>query len=132
MVEQRRILIADDDPAVLLILQATLERMENGYGIVAARDGAEALQEVLSQPFDLVITDVRMPGLDGIELVEAIRASKVTVAVIWITAYGCQNLRSECERLNVYCCLDKPLRIGEIRRAAKEALASKAAMDVTE
>jgi CheY-like chemotaxis protein len=132
MVEQQRILIADDDPAVLLILRATLERMENGYGIVVAKDGAEALQEVLAQPFDLVITDVRMPGLDGIELVEAIRASKLGVAVIWITAYGCQNLRAECERLNVYCCLDKPLRIEEIRRAALEALASDTAVPMIE
>jgi CheY-like chemotaxis protein len=124
LTEQRWILIADDDPAVLLILRATLERMENGYTIVAARDGAEALQEVLAQPFDLVITDVRMPGLDGIQLAEAIRAAKMTVAMIWITAYGCQNLQAECERLHIYCCLDKPLRIGEIREAALAALAA--------
>lgn len=126
MVEQRQILIADDDPAVLFILRAALEGMENGYGIVAAQGGAEALELVLAHPFDLIITDVRMPGLDGIDLVEAIRASGLTVAVIWITGYGCHNLRAECERLNVYCCLDKPIRIGEIRRSAQEALAATA------
>jgi DNA-binding NtrC family response regulator len=117
-----RILIADDDPRVLLILRTTLERMKNGYRVMATRDGAEALQKVTAQPFDLVITDVRMPGLDGIELVEAIRASKLNTAVIWITAYGCHRLQAERDRLNVYRCLDKPLRIGEIRQAALEAL----------
>ena len=122
MTKQKRILIADDDPRVLLILRPTLERMKNGNRIEAARDGTEALQKVAAQPFDLVITDVRMPGLDGIELVEAIRASKLNTAVIWITAYGCHRLQAECKRLDVYCCLDKPLRIGEIRQAALEAL----------
>lgn len=122
MTKHKRILIADDDPRVLLILRTTLERMKNGYRIVAARDGTEALHKVAAQPFDLVVTDVRMPGIDGIELVEAIRASKLNMAVIWITAYGCNKLQAECDRLDVYCCLDKPLRIGEIRQAALEAL----------
>lgn len=121
MTKHKRILIADDDPRVLLILRTTLERMKNGYRIVAARDGTEALHKVAAQPFDLVVTDVRMPGIDGIELVEAIRASKLDMAVIWITAYGCNKLQAECDRLDVYCCLDKPLRIGEIRQAALEA-----------
>ena len=122
MTKHVRILIVDDDPRVLLILRTTLERMKNGYRIVAARDGAEALQKVTAQPFDLVITDVRMPGIDGIELVEAIRASTLNTAVIWITAYGCHRLQAECERLDVYRCLDKPLRIGQIRQAALGAL----------
>jgi DNA-binding NtrC family response regulator len=132
LTDQKWILIADDDPAVLLILRATLERMENGVRIVAVRDGAEALREALAQPFDLVITDVRMPGFDGVELVEAIRASKMNVAVIWITAYGCRNLRAECDRLNIYCCLDKPLRIDKIREAALAALANHTYTRMTE
>jgi DNA-binding NtrC family response regulator len=96
--------------------------MKNGYRVVTAQDGTEALRMVTAQPFDLVISDVRMPGIDGIELVEAIRASKLNTAVIWVTAYGCHRLQAESDRLNVYCCLDKPLRIGEIRQAALEAL----------
>jgi CheY-like chemotaxis protein len=127
-----RILIADDDPRVLLILRTTLERMKNGYSIVAAQDGAEALQKVAAQPFDLVITDVRMPGIDGIELVEAIRASRLNMAVIWVTAYGCHRLHEECDRLNVHRCLDKPLRIGEIRQAALEALETNMRPEKTE
>jgi two-component system response regulator (stage 0 sporulation protein F) len=118
----RRILIADDDPRVLLILRATLERMKNSHQIVSARDGTEALAKVENQPFDLVITDVRMPGTDGIELVEEMRALGLDTAVVWITAYGCHKLQKECDRLDVYRCLDKPLRIGEIRRLALEAL----------
>jgi YesN/AraC family two-component response regulator len=119
---KKRILIADDNPKVLLILKATLERMEAAYTIVTARNGKEALREFEKEVFDLVITDVRMPGLDGIELVEEIRALDTETAIIWITAYGCKNLHDDRIRLNVHHCLDKPLRIGEIRYAALKAL----------
>ena len=122
MVEPRRILIADDDPTVLLILRATLERMRGNCWIVTALDGAEALQQIAAQPFDLVITDIRMPRIDGVELVEELRLSGADTEVIWITAYGCNRLEDECARLQIYRCLDKPLRIGEIRQAAEDAL----------
>lgn len=118
----KQILIVDDDPKVLLILRTTLERMSGEYGVVTARDGMEALAKVEDDPFDLVITDVRMPGIDGIELVEAIRALSVDIALIWITAYGCHNLQAKGDQLNVYRCLEKPLRIGEIRRVVLGAL----------
>jgi two-component system response regulator GlrR len=120
----RRILIADDDPRVLLVLRATLRRMKKKHQIVAVRDGTEALAEIEDEPFDLVITDVRMPGIDGVTLAEEIRALNLerSTEVIWITAYGCQSLQAEAERLRVHRCLDKPLRIGEIRQAARDAL----------
>jgi len=119
---RKQILIVDDDPKVLLILRVTLERMKSGYQIEVAHGGREALEKVEEKPFDLVITDVRMPDIDGIELVEAIRALQSHTSVIWITAYGCHNLKGECTRLAVCRCLDKPLRIGQIRQAAREAL----------
>ena len=132
LTRHRRILIADDDPMVLIILRATLERMKNGYRIVAVQDGMEALRRVEAELFDLVITDVRMPGIDGIVLVEAIRALQVHTAAIWITAYGCHKLQAECERLDIYRCLDKPLRIGEIRQAVIEALETRVRPDRTD
>ena len=122
MTKQAQILIADDDPRVLLILSVTLERMKKECRIVAVRDGTEALRELDRQPFDLIITDVRMPGIDGIELVEKVRDLDLDTKVIWITAYGCLGLQRERERLAVHCCLDKPLRISGIRQAALEAL----------
>jgi DNA-binding NtrC family response regulator len=128
----KRILIADDDPRILLILRATLERMKDTFQIVSAGDGEEALAKVKDGPFDLVITDVRMPSLDGIELVEAIRAMHAHTAVIWITAYGCHRLQAECDRLDVHRCLDKPLRIGEIRQAALEALGNSLGTEKTD
>jgi DNA-binding NtrC family response regulator len=122
----QRILIVDDDAGVLFILRGTLERMDSGYRIVAVNNGNQALAKIKEESFDLVITDVRMPGIDGIQLVEIIRDLNMETAVIWITAYGCSRLQTEREHLNVHCCLDKPLRIHGIRQAVREALGIKA------
>jgi DNA-binding NtrC family response regulator len=118
----KRILIVDDDPKVLLVLQATLERMGKGYHILTAHDGSEALAMIEDMPFDLLVADIRMPGVNGIKLVETMRASNVSTEVIWIAAYGCHKLEAIREQLKVYRCLDKPLRIGEIRQAVLDAL----------
>lgn len=118
----KRILIADDDPNVLLILRTTLERMSDEYRIETVQDGIDALAKVEDEPFDLVITDVRMPGIDGIKLVEEIRALDDDMALIWITAYDCHRLQDKGNQLNVYRCLDKPLRIGQIRQVVQGAL----------
>lgn len=122
MTEHKRILIVDDDAKVLLIMKATLENLNNGTSVVAVGNGRAALAKIKEQPIDLVISDVRMPDMDGIALVEAIREMGMDIEVIWITAYGCNRLQDDCERLNVSLCLEKPLRIQEIRQAALEIL----------
>lgn len=125
MTEHKRILIVDDDPKVLLVLQAILEKMGKGYHILTAQDGSEALAMIGDKPFDLLVADIRMPGVNGIKLVETIRASDLNTEVIWIAAYGCHKLEAVRKQLNVYRCLDKPLRIEEIRQAVLDALQDK-------
>jgi DNA-binding NtrC family response regulator len=118
----KRILIVDDDERVLFVLQHTLMRMNNGYEVVTCRSGHEVLDQCKERPFDLVVTDLRMQDMNGIELTEAIKALDSGAAVIWITAYGCYKVRDEAARLAVCACLDKPLEIAEIRQAVREAL----------
>ncbi|HET9909095.1 MAG TPA: response regulator [Anaerolineales bacterium] len=120
-----RILVVDDDPKVLFMLRESLEKLGNGYGIATAADGQQALVKAQNQPFDLIISDVKMPGIDGIQLVEMIRSLNIETMLIWITALGCESLKAECERLSVSSCLQKPLRISEIRDAVQAALSSK-------
>jgi CheY-like chemotaxis protein len=124
----KRILIVDDEPRVLSILGVILDRMNKmeqikyGFEIVTADGGKQALREVEQGAFDLVISDVIMPGMGGVELVEAIRALGLETAVIWITAFGSQALQADRKRLDVHSCLDKPLLINEIRQAALDAM----------
>jgi DNA-binding NtrC family response regulator len=124
MHRRTHILVIDDDERVRLVLRRALMRLTDGCEVVTAHDGREALDRAESVPFDLVITDVRMPGMDGVELTEAIKALNPKATVLWVTAYGCYELADEAARLGVYDCLDKPLRVREIRRIAQEALAS--------
>jgi DNA-binding NtrC family response regulator len=119
---EHRILVVDDDERVLFVLRRALLAFQNGYEIVSTQDGREALDRAKEIPFDLVITDLKMPGVDGIALTQAIRGLNFGTVVVWITAYGCAQVSDEATRLSVYECLEKPLRIEEIRRVVREAL----------
>jgi DNA-binding NtrC family response regulator len=119
---EHRILVVDDDERVLFVLRRTLLAFQNGYEIVTALDGREALDRAKEVPFDLLITDLKMPGMDGITLTQAIRDLNSGTVVVWITAYGYAQVSDEATRLSVHECLEKPLRIDEIRRVVREAL----------
>ena len=118
----KRILVVDDDERVLFVLHDILAGLGNQYEVVTAQTGYEALDKAREMPFDLLIADLRMPGMDGVELTEAVRALSPSTVVIWITAYGSQETDAEAVRLAVYRCLDKPLEVTKIRQIAREAL----------
>ncbi len=130
----KRILVVDDEEKLLITLEMILDRMngdeysvdlgigEYSFEIVAVGDGWEALQRLKDESFDLLISDLVMPRVDGVELVEELRDMGSDTAVVWITAYGSQGLQDDCRRLGVHRCLDKPLLIGEIRQVALDAM----------
>lgn len=121
MKEQKRILAVDDDDRVLFVLRETLSGL-NGCEVITARNGREALDRIQEQPFDLVITDLVMPEVDGLALTEAIRSIPCDTAVVWVTAHGCKRVSQDIQRLRIFRCLEKPLEIRTIRRIAREAL----------
>jgi two-component system capsular synthesis sensor histidine kinase RcsC len=122
MSETKRILAVDDEEQVLFVLRHTLEGIVNGFVVETASGGREALEKIGTQHYDLVLTDVRMPAVDGIALTKAIRSLGNHTAVLWLTAYGSSGMEGQAERLGVDRCLTKPLRIGAIRDAVREAL----------
>ncbi len=117
-----RILVVEDDPQVREVLQESLKRLGNDYEVVAAKNGREALSNILRSFFHLVITDLAMPEMAGLELTEVIRAVQPQTAIIWLTAKGDSEIRQQWQRLGVRACLSKPVEIGDLRRAAREAL----------
>ncbi len=119
----QRILVVDDDPDVSFTIHNILQKLPN-CEIVVATSGEQALQHVAQQPFDLVLTDYKMPKMNGIELTKAIRALSPTTLVMWVTAHCRQELQAEAQQLNVHRCLTKPLDIAGIRQTAQEALKS--------
>src|SRR3954470_9520448 len=81
-----RILIVDDEPNVRLVFHTTLEA--SGYTVTEAEDGEKALVWSGNTPFDLVLLDLKMPNIDGMEVLESLRETGNDVPVVIITAHG--------------------------------------------
>jgi DNA-binding NtrC family response regulator len=124
-----RILVADDEEGVRTFLAETLERA--GHEVTQVADGAAALACAREEPFDLVLTDLRMPGADGMAVVRAVRTEQPDVEVIVLTAFGDVATAVEAMKLGAYDYLEKPvsgpaairaLVAGALERRAKLAV----------
>ncbi len=120
--KRKRILLVDDEAQVLFVVRESLKRLGTHCEIITAQDGYEALTLYEESPFDLVITDVKMPGMDGIQLTEALRTIAPQTPVIWMTGFGNAAIREAARRMEVQYFLAKPLDIADIRQIAREAL----------
>ena len=117
----RRILLVDDDASVAMILKEGLEMLP-GCVVSVATSGEEALRMLGEQPFDLLITDYKMPEMDGLALTSRVRDEYPSIAVVMITAYADDLLFEQAARLSIQAVLDKPVRMEEIRRAVLRVL----------
>ena len=119
---KKQILIVDDEKSILTVLEGSLKKLRPDYQVTTATDGYTALDHMLEQPFDLVVTDYNMVEMDGLELLEAIRYAQPDTPVIMITAYGNNALEAETRRLQAYRYLTKPIEIDTFRQVVQEAL----------
>jgi CheY-like chemotaxis protein len=117
----QRILVVDDEENVALTLQAGLESLPD-CEVAVATSGEQALDLFQQQPFDLLVTDYRMPDIDGISLASRARELYPEIAIIMVTAYGSDALQQDAARESILQVLDKPVSISEIRQAARQAL----------
>ena len=99
-----RILVVDDDKAVRLLLRAVLERQ--GHSVVEAENGAEGLQCYRAAPTDLVITDIQMPVMDGLQMITELRGAFPTAKIIAISG---EKSRLAAAQTFSQCTLEKPL-----------------------
>jgi DNA-binding NtrC family response regulator len=119
------ILLVDDDPSVLFALSEVLE--SRGHHVVTASGGAEALSRVdIDAAFELVITDLSMPGMNGLELLEKIRARDVTLPVIMITAHGSEKAAVDAMKRGAYDYIAKPFDNDEVSYSVDRALETRA------
>jgi two-component system, NtrC family, response regulator AtoC len=102
-----RILVADDEEGVRTFLAESLERA--GHEVTQVADGAAAVGAAREEPFDVVLTDLRMPGTDGMTVVRTVRTEQPDVEVIVITAFGDVATAVEAMKLGAFDYLEKPL-----------------------
>jgi DNA-binding NtrC family response regulator len=115
-----RILVADDDVATLDGLRALLVAW--GFEVETATDGYEALQTASALTPALVITDVFMPTMDGLELLAALREHQPNLPVIVITGQGDEDTFISATRRGAYGYLSKPLDVGRLKALLKSVL----------
>jgi DNA-binding NtrC family response regulator len=115
-----QILLVDDEAIALTNLTHVLQR--EGYEVTACRDGEAALAALKRAEFDLVLTDLKMPGIDGMEVLREVRASHPDVPVIMITGYATLNSAVEAMKAGAYHYIAKPFRLSEARELVRSAL----------
>ena len=117
---QRRILVVDDDESLRWVTQAQLQQA--GYQVDAAASGDDALDRLHDAPPDLVITDLMMPGMSGVELLRKIRIDYPEVIVILVTAFGTVENAVEAMKAGAYDYITKPVNIDELRLIVRRGL----------
>jgi len=115
-----RILVAEDDPEMLALVTEHLE--EQGYTVRGASRGAEAVAQLRSGEFDLLLTDLRMPDIDGMEVLRAAKERQPELPVVLITAFGTIETAIEAIRQGAYDYVTKPFALEEISLLVRKAL----------
>jgi len=120
MTAAARILLVDDEAIALVNLTHVLKR--EGYEVVACKNGEDALAELAKSRFDLVLTDLKMPGLDGMDILRRVRADIPDTPVIMITGHATLDSAVEAMKAGAYHYLAKPFRLAEAREIVRTAL----------
>jgi DNA-binding NtrC family response regulator len=120
MHKKSRLLIVEDEKIALKNLQHVMEK--EGYDVTGTTSGAAALSLIEKEEFDLVLTDLRMPKVDGMEVLRKCRELHPDLEVIMITAYATVPSAVETMKKGAYHFIPKPFRLDEVRQTVREAL----------
>jgi DNA-binding response OmpR family regulator len=117
-----RVLLVEDDDEMRCLLRSILRA--DGYDVVEAATGREGVSYIYdawgvggrsARPLDLIVSDVRMPGWGGLDLLDVVRRAKMDTPVLLITAFGAPETHQEAARLGAGAVLDKPFALDEFR-----------------
>lgn len=110
-----RVLVVDDEPGAVELLQEFL--VAKGYEVIAASNGAEAVQKVVEERPHLILLDVRMPRMDGLEALRRIREIDKEVAVIMVTGVNEEEIGRQAMALGAFDYIVKPLDLPYLERS---------------
>jgi len=119
MTAVRTVLLIDDDESLRKVVEYNL--IEEGYRVLTAADGTAGLAAFQEHPVDLIVTDIRMPGLDGLDLLARVRAMQPDLAVVVLTAHGTIDSAVEAMRIGAADYLTKPFNRDQLKTAVRKA-----------
>ncbi len=117
-----RVLVVDDESTFSTAIADTLQSLGEGYVVDTADNGSVAWNKIQNEVYELVITDLRMPQVGGLELMEKIRSNGINTRMILMTAYGSEDVKNQAKQLNVARYMPKPIDIDDLIDAAREVL----------
>jgi len=115
-----RILVVDDEPSMLEFLEIMLKK--EGYDITCATGGGEAIELCRGNPYDMVITDIKMPKVTGLDVLHQVKEISPETIIILITAYATMETAVQAMKDGAYDYISKPFRVDEIKKIIKNAL----------
>lgn len=115
-----KILVVDDEQSLREVLSIMLKRA--GYAVTSVSDGEEAVEQLQKEIFDLVITDLRMPKVDGMEVLRAVKSASPETVVLIITAFATADSAVEAMKQGAYDYLTKPFQVDEVQLIIRNAL----------
>ena len=120
MSKLNRVLVVDDDPIIAKSFERSLPKTE--YVVVTASSGDEALEKLKEGTYDVVFTDIKMPGMSGLELTQKIKAKQSWTPVVIITGFGSEENQATAKELGVVDFIQKPLNPAIINDTAHKAI----------
>ena len=120
---ETRVLVVDDERSIRELLDITLR--QEGYDVTLADGGEAAIRALDEQAFDLVVTDLRMRGIDGLAVLRATKKRAPKTAVLMVTAFASTDTAVEAMKLGAYDYVTKPFKLDELRLTIAGALESK-------
>ena len=121
MKDKKSLLIVDDDIAHRTMLRILLDWQ---YEIFEADDGSTAIEEAGKRNFDLILMDIRMPGVSGLEALDQIRSLRPDVPIVMMTAYFSDEIADQARDRGAFGCLGKPFDFEELKQTIERAILS--------
>lgn len=122
METHKKILIVEDDEEMRALLEDFF--LEEGFETDSVSNGSEAFRKLVHESFILVLTDVRMPGLTGLDILPGIRKLQPEIPIVVITAFGSEEIREKAFVRGATAYLEKPIQFYRLREIIHEALSS--------
>lgn len=118
-----KVLIVEDDDEMRSLLRDFIE--DEGYEVDSVNNGSEAFRKLVKEPFDLVITDIQMPGLTGLDILPGIKKLQPDTSIIVITAFGSQEFYRRALERGATAYLEKPIHLQNLRTLMERIIPSK-------
>ena len=120
-----KILIIEDEAAIRRVLTKILSEESPTYLVDSAEDGLQGLEKIKNQDYDLILSDIKMPKMDGIELLEAVKKMKPEIPMVMISGHGDMELAIHSMKLGAFDFISKPPDLNRLLNTVRNALDKK-------